>query len=175
MGNKFVPIGIVIIALVTVFLVRPNFIKIRSQSAELKAINRQITQATDNKKVLEGLQQQLGSVQQQINDLKLAMPAAQQIPEVMVMMEAIAAKSGIKITGIEVQPNSSEANEVGVTLSGEGTYPGLFTFTSVLERNVRPIQIRSLSIGRSGKGETITASVSLGVIYQGSVKEQVGT
>jgi hypothetical protein len=50
----------------------------------------------------------------------------------------------------------------------------LFKFTEVLERNIRPIQVQTLSVGKSGDaGDMVSATVSLGLVYQGSLDQQV--
>lgn len=172
MSNRFAPLGLVIIVFVSLMFVKPLLIDIRQSNAQIKATDTQIEKAEAKIKKLEELRPQLSSAQEQINNLKVAMPAAQQIPEVLVMMEAIAGRVGMKITSVEVQPSSNSGNEVGVSLSATGTYDNLFKFTEVLEKNLRPIQIRSLGIN-SDEGGSISATVSLGVIYQGAEKQQV--
>jgi Tfp pilus assembly protein PilO len=173
MGNKFVPVGIMVIALLGLLVVKPLVLDLKVTNAKIYAFKNQTEETNRKIDALRQLEPQLNAAKEQINALKIAMPAAQQIPEVLVMMEAIAKEVGMQISGIEVQPSGGN-DEVGVSLSAKGNYTSLAKFCETLEQNVRPIQIRTLSLGSgSEKGEIVSATVSLGVIYQGTLPQQV--
>jgi Tfp pilus assembly protein PilO len=173
MYNKFVPLGIVLIAFIALVFVKPMALRIREVNASVKAYDQQIKEANDKINALRSLQPQLEDKQSEIDALKVAMPAAQQIPEALVMMESIAKNAGLQITGVEIQPGKAN-NMVSVNVSGLGRYESLFKFTEVLERNIRPIQVQTLSVGKSGDaGDMVSATVSLGLVYQGSLDQQV--
>lgn len=173
MGNKFVPIGILVIAILAVFVVKPLALDARASNAQIKAYQEQSELASAKIDKLNELKPKLTEYKTTIDDLKMAMPAAQQIPEVLVMVEAIAKNTGLNISGFDIQP-SSGGTEVGVNMSATGTYANLAGFTSKLESNVRPIRIKTMSISSSASnGQQISVSVSFGILYQGKLNQQV--
>lgn len=175
MGNKFIPLGILVSVLVLLFVTKGLFVEVRDSNATLKAYNQDISSMSSTISELERIKATFAGQTQQvkIEKLKLAMPAAQQLPEVMVMVESMARKSAFKVSSFGIS-GSSGANEVGVNMAGKGTYGGLFNFTEMLEKNLRPIKIKSMSIGRgNANGSSITASVSMGLMYQGTYQQQV--
>ncbi len=173
MNNKFVPLGILVIALLALLVVFPMMGEIRDATAKVQGYKNGVKELEAKKDKLRSFKAKLTGREEEIEALKLAMPASQQIPEVLVMMESIANNVGLQVSGVNIQPSES-GGEVGVTLSAEGTYDNLFKFTQVLEGNLRPISIKSMSIGASGNNnQLISASVNLGILYQGTVNQQV--
>ncbi len=173
MGNKFVPIGIIIIAVLALVVVKPMAVDTRKTNAQINAYSERSEALGMKIAKLREFQPKLAEYSATINDLRTAMPAAQQIPEVLVMVEAIAKNTGLNISGFDIQP-SSGGSEVGVGMSASGTYDNLASFTSKLENNVRPIKIKSMAV-TSGQGDAsqIAVSVSFGILYQGKVDQQV--
>lgn len=175
MGNKFVPIGIIIIAVVAMVSIKPLVVEVRATNAKIQAYQQQSTLAQEKIDKLNELRPKMASYKTEIASLKMAMPAAQQIPEVLVMTEAIAKNTGLNISGLDIQPGSG-GDEVAVNMSATGSYSNLAQFTNQFEKNLRPIRVKSISVSSSGTdGQQISVSISLGVIYQGKIDQQVAT
>ena len=175
MGNKFVPIGIIIIAILSIAIIKPLALDIRMMNAQATAFAEQSTLTNNKINKLNELKPKLSQYKTTIDDIKMAMPAAQQIPEVLVMVESIAQNTGLNISGFDIQPGSS-GNEVGVNMSASGTYDNLSGFTSKLENNVRPIRIKTMSVSAaSADSQQISVSVSFGILYQGKLNQQVAS
>lgn len=173
MGNKFVPIGIIIIALVAILGVKPLIVSIRKVNAQVSAFSERADSLSTNIAKLKEIQPSLVQYSTTIDDLRMAMPAAQQIPEVLVMVEAIAKNTGLNISGFDIQPSSGKSGEVGVNMSASGSYDNLAGFTTKLENNVRPIKINSISVTSAGNASVISVAVNFGILYQGKVDQQV--
>lgn len=172
MGNKFVPLGIVIIAFLAFVSVKPLTLEVRTTNAEIKAYQDQSGLLTQKIDKLKQLKPELASAKTELDNLKMAMPAAQQIPEVLVMVEALAMNNGLKITGTDITPDTA-GNEVGVNMIASGSYDNLAAFTVKLEQNLRPIKIKSLNITSSAETSEISAAIGMGILYQGKQNQQV--
>jgi Tfp pilus assembly protein PilO len=173
MGNKFVPLGIVIIGVLAFVAVRPMSSEVRKTNAKIKANQEQSARTQEKIDKLNELQPKLAVYKEQIKNLKIAMPASQQIPEVLVMVQAIALDAGLSISGFDVQPDSG-GGEVGVNMSATGSYDNLSQFTRKLENNLRPIKIKTMNISAAdGNSQQVSVSVSFGILYQGKDNSQV--
>ncbi|MDO8513151.1 MAG: type 4a pilus biogenesis protein PilO [bacterium] len=172
MGNKFVPLGIIIIAILALVTIKPYAFEVRATNAKIQAFREQTKRTQDKINKLNDLKPTLEEYKTKIDDLRLAMPASQQIPEVLVMVEAIARDTGLTISGLDIQPGSDEG-EVGVNMSAVGSYDNLSYFTAKLEKNLRPIRIKSMSLSSSAGDSQLSVAVSYGIQYQGINDQQV--
>lgn len=173
MGNKFIPLGVLISVLVLLFITKPLLQDIREKNITYQAKTQDVKKMNETIGELERLKGVLAGATEQIKRLKLAMPASQQLPEAIVMIEALAKESAFHIESFGVSEAAS-GNEVGASMSGYGTYSSLYNFTEMLENNIRPLKIKSMSISRGkGNGSIVNVSVGLGLLFQGAYNQQV--
>lgn len=173
MGNKFVPIGIIIIAILALVSIKPLTLEVRTTNAKIKAYQSQSMAMQQKIDKLNELQPKIEQYSTEINNLKMAMPAAQQIPEVLVMVESIARNTSLDISGFDIQP-SSGTSEVTVNMQAAGSYENLALFTDKLEKNMRPIAIRTMSVtSANGDAQRVSVAVSFAILFQGKEDQQV--
>ncbi|OGM96889.1 MAG: hypothetical protein A3B86_00025 [Candidatus Yanofskybacteria bacterium RIFCSPHIGHO2_02_FULL_38_22b] len=90
--------------------------------------------------------------------LALVVPAHKSLPEFVSTIEAMASESGIIITELKIEGGTSEEvfNIVNFEVNMNASYDAVFNFLSLLEQNIRLIDVNFLSIGTT-PGETASS------------------
>jgi Tfp pilus assembly protein PilO len=113
---------------------------------------------------LDTIKKQGATVTRTLQSLYLAMPKSGQIPEVLVMIESLASRSGVSFDTASVGTPTS--GEVPVSISFSGSLGSLTKFLDAVNSNVRTAIITNQSITSDDDG-LMTANIQLGLVYQG--------
>ncbi len=117
----------------------------------------------------------------ELESLRTALPADEDLPGVFVTLTAIAAKSGVVIESLA--PGQTSGNILLVDLTISSGYDELISFLVNLAKNQRPISVESLSSVAAGESQDanqsnrLTSSLKLGLGFgqsaaQASVQDQ---
>ncbi len=87
--------------------------------------------------------------------LALVVPANKGLPEFVSTIEAMASQSGIIITELKIESGTGSEvfNIVNFEINATASYDAIFNFLSLLEQNIRLVDVNFLSIG-TAPGET---------------------
>lgn len=167
--------GIILLVLIILvggwfYFIKPTLAKIQVVNAQVSAKNGDIILANQKLGDLGKLKSQLESSKSAVDLLGIAMPSDPQVPEVLVQVEKIAADSNLKITSLSTSGSEGSDKELGgvpITLNAEGTFGDLKTYNEILEKNLRPIRVKSISIGGASEGgDKLTFSFSIEMLYR---------
>lgn len=143
----------------------------QSSIGQLQGEVAQKQQELENLRLLakQGFSQQLALV-------GLASPVKPAVPELLVMADTIAKKSGLTL--VNAAPSASSGG-TRVELSMSGGFGGLVSFLDNLNRNIRPATVKGFSAtaqaGSAGQGATSTVTVSAEFVGGAAAKKQSTT
>lgn len=144
---------------------------------------------------MKELESKIKAAQSTVKKLAIALPEGDEIPEILVQIEAVASNSGLSITGFSPSKEQlMEAATMGVeeenaaaaeeamegmesaepivstydfSMTVEGSYSAVVKFLNTLETNLRPIKITQADLtGEPGGDPKISASFDMQAYYQ---------
>ena len=150
-------LGLLVVFIISLMLfVSPQYNQLRSALAAKKDLQSQL-QITDEQ--MESLEQLAGTIDKLEEEDKIkvakAVPYNEDLEGFLVDIHRLAQQSGLVITDFDVKPNTAQIDEVGgpsqiqksqLNISLRGTYTNIYSFFTMLERYVRPINVLSFSI-----------------------------
>lgn len=179
-------LAVLVIALSIVAVIVVWYLFLQKSFAQVHALEGQIQgKAADEREIMERIKDLQGvgerlntpAAKASLDKLSLAMPLDAQVAEVLVQIETIASRAGMRITSISTSESASGAkasagksNEAGgatnflgvpITLTAEGTFADLTKYAQILERNLRPILVKSINVGAATKSENQPAGNAL--------------
>jgi len=146
------------------FVVRPQISLFGERSLDAKAKQEEVFSYDQRIKDIDFIRDKGESFQKVLTAQYLAMPRTAQIPEVLVMVEALAASSGVALGSATV--GNADANEVPVAISFTGNLGSVTTFLNSLHNNIRTVAIKDQTMTADISG-TLTVTMQLGLVYQG--------
>ena len=173
MMHRLLPIVFVIFAIAVVLLyVRPTFSgtiadsksKIASYTSALAAADR------FQQKEAELTQQKAQISQDSLDRLAAFLPTGVDNVQLILDLDALAARSGVTLSDFNVSDDSSSASSnsngsgqlalsgagpvdsLDLTMSASGSYQGFRTFLSGIEQSLRPLDVTSLTVKDSATG-----------------------
>src|SRR3989344_4806862 len=106
---------------------------------------------TQRKKLTENMERLIGQYNERegdISSLSKAIPNSQNVPELLVNLEAIASESGLVFKGVNFKPKDLKAPGIK-TLIAEirvtGSYPAFLSYLKTMEKSLRIFDITSIS------------------------------
>ncbi|MEX0594541.1 MAG: type 4a pilus biogenesis protein PilO [Patescibacteria group bacterium] len=132
-------------------------LSVKVKSEEVKSYKQRIAD-------LDAIKAQGDSVTRTLEALFLAMPKSSQIPEVLVMIDALGSRSGVTLDAATV--GTPSAGEVPVSLSFTGSLGSVTKFLNAIHNNVRTAIVKNQAITSDDNGQ-MTVNMQLGLVYQG--------
>lgn len=156
--------SIVLALLIGYFGLRPLIDSYRQNQIHSAALAAQINDLNARKAQLQTLSQEFTKYQTQIDQLALAAPPAPDYPELLTQLDAIASKNQVTISSLLPGRNTDDTTQVPVTLTVRGNYPQLLAFAEGIEKNIRPINVSSMSFisaNDTKQAQPLTATIQL--------------
>ena len=162
LSSTIILLCVLVILALAYFVINPVINKIKDLNIQISAKTTEV-QALQNKfSALEQLKVKFSQSSEEVKKLGLAIPTANDMPEILTQLENMAQKNGLKVSTISPAKDSKKGVEA-LNIGLEGEYPSLVNFISQTEKNIRLIDIRSISLATAEKdGKTIT-SFTLGL------------
>ena len=158
---------VIVIGGVGYFVINPGISGLKDASVKLDAKAKEVTELNDKITTLKSLQSQFTQASDTVEKLQLAIPSTDQMPEIMVQIETMASESGLRVNSIQPAKETTAGNvaeskaSVPVTVSLQGDYPGLYTFLTKMEKDIRPMNVKSINIATATKEETSVVNFTL--------------
>jgi len=146
------------------FIVRPQIAVFGERSLEAKAKQEEARSYQQRVEDITFIRDKGDSIQKVLSAQYLAMPRTSQIPEVLVMIESLAASSGVSLGNATI--GNPTGGEVPVSISFTGNLGTVNSFLDTLHRNVRTVIIKDQTLLADRNG-TLAVTLSLGLVYQG--------
>lgn len=146
------------------FVVRPQIDLFGERSLDAKAKFEELESYDQRVRDIDFIREKGADFQRVLTAQYLAMPQTAQIPEVLVMIESLAASSGVSLGSATV--GSPDSNEVPVSISFTGNLGSVTSFLNTLHSNIRTVLIKDQSMTADASG-TLTVTMQLGLVYQG--------
>lgn len=171
-----------IIALLVILSVMAGYFLLWPFSNQLKEDNIALAAKEEELKLkkqklddLRELSQNFIQAEENLKSLELAMPEEDQIPEVIVQIEAVVGEAGLAIGDLNPKKNEKEG-VVEVILSVDGEYGNIINLIGLLQENIRPVLISEINLSKGekdeeGGGTGLTFSLTVSFPYQGEGKE----
>lgn len=145
-------------------VVRPQTGVFAERSLEAKIKSEEVRSYEQRIEDLKFIRDRGATVQSVLTAQYLAMPRSSQIPEVLVMVESLAASAGVVLGNATI--GTPSANEVPVTISFTGNIGSVNGFLNALNQNIRTVVVKDQTLV-SDDGGNVNLNLSLGLIYQG--------
>ena len=157
-------LSLIVILVIAVWVIYPNLNQIKDLNIKLGAKDKEISQAKQKINNLNTLKSEFNRFQEVVKQLEIAAPSEAQMPEILVQLETLAKRSGMEI--ISIQPTTTKNNqEVAVNLATNGNFASTLLFLRNLEKNARPIQVKSFTLDSAKAGEgNLSATFALGIL-----------
>jgi len=133
-------------------------------------------QKVDNLKEFSSI---LSSQKAKIDTISQALPSEEDIPEILTSINAMAASSGLRLVSFTPAAGQGETTAATNTKGGSlsilpisltlsGTWGQVDSFLKNVESNIRPIQLKSISLGagQAGPDPVLAVSIELETYYQ---------
>lgn len=134
-----------------------NLLLTKVKTVELASYKQRVSDVEEVKQKGEAIQGTLRSVY-------LAMPKESQIPEALVMIEALGKSSGVVFGTASL--GTAAGSQVPVSISFTGKLDSVNRFLDAVHNNVRTAVTKTQTIG-SDKSGNLTVTMQLGLVYQG--------
>lgn len=120
---------------------------------------------------------QLGDI---VNQMFIAIPEDKDTPNLITELEAVAAKQNIVLPSIQISDSLSgsataiangevsSSNAISVSLSVEGSFQDLHNFIAALEKDIRFMNITSVSLTKASETGNMSLSIELEVYQRSS-------
>ncbi len=145
-------------------VIRPQFSAFSQNATNVKVKSTEVASYQQRLDDLQAIKAQGDNVTKTLELLYLAMPKSSQIPEVLVMIEALGSRAGVVLDAATV--GTPTAGEVPVSLSFSGNLGSVSNFLNAINENVRTAIVKNQSITSEDAG-SMTVSIQLGLIFQG--------
>lgn len=145
-------------------VIRPQISAFSEKALEVKIKSVEVSSYQQRIDDLNTIKTQGDSVTSTLEALFLAMPKSSQIPEVLVMIDALGSRSGVVLDAATIGTPSS--GEVPVALSFTGSLGSVTSFLNAINENVRTAIIKNQSITSDDSGN-MTVNIQIGLVYQG--------
>lgn len=146
------------------FVVRPQINLFGERSLDAKAKQDEVVSYEQRIKDIDFIREKGADFQKVLTAQYLAMPKEAQIPEVLVMIESLAASSGVALGSATV--GNPDSSEVPVAISFTGSLSSVSSFLNTLNANIRTVLIKDQSMSADVSGN-LTVTMQLGLVYQG--------
>lgn len=162
-------ICLAVIVLVGFLLEKPQLLSLKEKNAQILARQQEISASQQKLSDLRTAASQLKAAEKELELLNLALPSDVGIPEVLVSVEAMVSRAGLTVNSITpASEGEKTTGEVPVSVSASGSFAQLVSFTQILEKNLRPVKIKSIAIAAStAEGQTgVSATYNITLLYQ---------
>jgi len=138
------------------WFLRPLYGDIQS-AFELKKQNQD--NLTQRKKLTENLERlinQYNEREQDVASLNKAVPSGQNIPELLVNLEAIASENGLIFENVNFKPKDLKAKGIKTLVAEvkiKGSYPAFLNYLKAVEKSLRIFDVVSVSFSGVGPGQ----------------------
>lgn len=143
-------------------VIYPKISELKNLNTQIAAVNKDSINLQEKTSNLKILQSKFARASSDVELLKVALPADEQMAEIIQQLQTLASKSGMLVKSIRpsIGPVSDETL---LAVSLEGTFSNLVTFSENLEKNVRPANIKSVNMASSDSltGTIFEANVTL--------------
>lgn len=155
-------IGIVVVGFWGTY---PMITQLKDVNLANRAKAQEITLTESKINNLNTLKTDFQRFQTEVSMLSVVAPTTDQLPEILVQIETMAKKSGLEVSSIQPDKASS-SSQTDVNLSVKGSFAATLSFLQNLEKNIRPAQVKSLTInsGKLGQSTSLTTNFSLGFL-----------
>lgn len=168
----YVPAGAVAVAILAIwFGLVPQFGAIGKTQSEIARLSGEVGNKTREVNALRKLLKDPGATGGTLNLLSLAVPSEPQIPELLIMVQAMATRAGLTL--VNATPSATPAGtKMDITL--KGGYSGMVNFLDILNRNLRPGVVQNFAIiSQSNPEQSLVDTVgSLSVEFIGGATSQ---
>lgn len=142
LGSLVSLLAVVLAGLAVWLVMTPALKAIGDTQAEISKLTTETTDLQQQVTTLKNFAKQGNALTQQLAILAIAAPTKGKIPELLMMIQTMAARSGLAL--VNATPVVSGSNtRTDITLRGD--YPGLVNFLDILNRNIRPGAVKSFS------------------------------
>ncbi len=146
------------------FIVRPQINVFAERSLDAKVKQEELFSYEQRVDDLTFIRDKGETIQSVLRAQYLAMPKTSQIPEVLVMIEALASSSGVTLGSATV--GEPGASEVPVTVAFSGNLGTITSFLNAMHNNIRTVVVKDQSMIADNNG-TLTVTMQLGLVFQG--------
>lgn len=145
-------------------VIRPQISAFSEKALEVKIKSEEVISYQQRIDDLDKIKTQGASVTSTLEALFLAMPKSSQIPEVLVMIDALGSRSGVVLDAATIGTPSS--GEVPVSMSFTGSLTSVTNFLDAINENVRTAIIKNQAVTSDDSGN-MTVNIQVGLVYQG--------
>ncbi len=151
-----------------IFIVRPQINLFGQRSLESKAKEVEALSYEQRVEDIGSIREKGDTFQRILTAQFLAMPQSSQIPEVLVMIESLAASSGVALGSAAI--GSPSENEVPASISFSGNLSSVTSFLNALNANIRTVIVKDQTLTADPASGVLTVTMQLGLVYQGGVE-----
>ena len=145
-------------------VIRPQISAFSEKSLVVKVRAEEVKSFEQRIDDLKTIKAQGSAVTDTLEALFLAMPKSSQIPEVLVMIDALGSRSGVVLDAASV--GTATGGEVPVSMSFTGSLGSVTNFLNAINENVRTAIIKNQSVTADDSGN-MTVNIQIGLVYQG--------
>jgi len=198
-------LGLILTFLLVWFGLKPFLAKLNDLNAQLTASKKEYSQKEEKVKALSEIKNKAVSLKDELSLMQKALPKEADVPGILVATESIVGASGLsfssfqpptqeKTSSAQTQSSSVPPEEMGASQAAEtmtqsegvnslsftldltGDYPQFLDFLRNVERNIRPIAIRTISISGAKENKPASLKIKLTTYYQKTInKASVGS
>ncbi|TSC93200.1 MAG: hypothetical protein CEN89_210 [Candidatus Berkelbacteria bacterium Licking1014_7] len=142
--------------------------KNRVLSQNLSSKQQEFAIVKDKEAKLETLKREFSTRKSELQNFNIAAPEMSEIPEALMMIEAIVSRSGADLTNLT--PQKPTGGQVEIDLCLASNYEQMKTFFTILKNNLRPVSVDSIKVlasqdASAAQAKSLSVSVKLKMPY----------
>ena len=145
-------------------VIRPQISAFSEKALDVKVKAVEVNSHKNRIDSLKTIKGQGDAVTKTLEALFLAMPRSSQIPEVLVMIDGLSARSGVVLDAASV--GTPSGGQVPVSMSFTGDLGSVTKFLDSLYENVRTAIVKNQAVTSDDSGR-LTVNLQIGLVYQG--------
>lgn len=174
------------IVLVVIFLILPQFSRIKNIKSEINNLKTELSKKTELSEKIDEMILKYNELVAKLQKINFVIPKGQEKPELIVQIESLAKESGLIVESIVFKEVSQKESEtagykiLNISLGLSGNYQAFKNFLVAVEQNIRLMDVQSIDFsspeqmvipGLLSRSETLLSSelkfnIQLNAYYQ---------
>jgi Tfp pilus assembly protein PilO len=166
-------LGIIVIVGIIFWVIKPQMNNLKEANAKVKAKTEELTQKQEMLSNMNALESEIKSKASLVNKLNIVLPYSSPGASGLVLqLNNMAKAAGVTMKSLTPTANESETNyeepaqdlnikTYSFTVDIVGNYSGVSNLFKQMEKNLRPITIKNISIASAEDGDNPTLSITI--------------
>ncbi len=171
---SFLFLSLTIALVAGIFIIKPQWEGITQQNNQIKEKQEEVEKKEQKIEDLEVLKTNYKEIKNRISTIYTALPTSEEHAELLVQLDSIASQNGVVLFQIDSSKDTKKTSKKqtdiyetsSINIQVVGDFLSIKNFIIETEKNLRILDIISISIENNPGGNILTASLKINIYYQ---------